>query len=43
MPLRWDLHSEAHTIGQKEFEAKYKVYGIKLDEDLCRIWRVKYK
>lgn len=43
MPLRWDLHSEAHTIGQKEFDKKYKVYGIKLDDDLCRIWKVKSK
>lgn len=42
LPLRWDLHSEAHTIGQKDFDKKYKVYGIKLDVDLCKIWKVKY-
>lgn len=43
MPLRSDLHYEAHTIGQKSFEEKYKVFGIKLDEDLCRIWKVRAK
>lgn len=41
MPLRADLHSEAHTIGQKTFEKKYKVFGIKLDKELCRIWKVR--
>lgn len=43
MPLRWDLHAEAHRIGQKSFDEKYKVFGIKLDEYLCKIWKVKYK
>ena len=43
MPLRSDLHYEAHTIGQNSFEEKYKVFGIKLDEDLCRIWKVRSK
>lgn len=43
MPLRADLHSEAHTIGQKTFDEKYKVFGIKLDEELCRIWKVRSK
>lgn len=31
-------HSEAHQIGQKTFDEKYHVYGIKADGDICRIW-----
>ena len=27
-------HTESHTIGQKEFMKKYKVYGIKYKEDV---------
>lgn len=28
-------HTEAHTMGDKEFCDKYHIYGIKLDEYLC--------
>ena len=41
LPLSRRYHTEAHTIGQKSFEDKYKVFGIKLTEELCKIWRVK--
>lgn len=41
MPLNRIYHTEAHTIGQKTFEDKYKVYGIKLTDELCGIWKVK--
>lgn len=41
MPLTRALHTECHTIGQKEFNEKYKVFGIKMDNGLCRIWKVK--
>ncbi len=41
MPLSRIYHTEAHTIGQKTFEDKYKVYGIKLTDELCGIWKVK--
>ena len=41
MPLSRIYHTEAHTIGQKTFEDKYKVYGIKLTDELCDIWHIK--
>lgn len=41
LPLTRKLHTEAHTIGQPAFDRKYHVFGIKLDDDLCRIWRLK--
>ena len=41
LPLSRAYHTEAHTIGQKSFDEKYKVYGIKLDKRLCEIWNVK--
>ena len=42
LPLSRAYHTEAHTIGQKTFDEKYKVYGIKLDKMLCEIWNVKW-
>lgn len=41
MPLSRKMHTEAHTIGQKSFEEKYHLFGVKLDESLCKIWNVK--
>lgn len=29
-------HTEAHTVGPRDFEEKYHVYGIKLDKILCK-------
>lgn len=43
MPLTRKLHSEAHTIGQRAFNEKYHVYGIPLDETLCKVYGVKYQ
>ncbi len=34
-------HDEAHSLGQKTFDDKYHVYGIRIDRELCRIWKVK--
>lgn len=41
LPLTRKMHSKAHTIGQKEFDNEYHVFGIKLDDVLCGIWKVK--
>lgn len=41
LPLTRAEHREAHTIGQDTFDAKYHVFGIKLDDSLCEIWKVK--
>lgn len=41
MPLSRIYHTEAHSIGQKSFEEKYKVHGIKLTKELCDIWKIK--
>lgn len=41
LPLHWSMHREAHDMGSKSFCDKYHVFGIKLDDDLCRIWRIK--
>jgi hypothetical protein len=41
MPLHWKLHQEAHTIGQKSFEEKYHVFGIKADDAICEAWKLK--
>lgn len=43
LPLARKLHTEAHTIGQKSFEEKYHIFGIKLSPELCKIWKVKDK
>ena len=41
LPLTRKYHTEAHTIGEKTFEDKYHIFGIRMDADLCRIWKVK--
>lgn len=41
MPLLPEYHDELHRIGQQSFEEKYKVFGVKLDEYLCKIWNLK--
>jgi hypothetical protein len=35
-------HREVDQIGQITFNEKYKVFGIPLDERLCKVWRLKY-
>lgn len=34
-------HIEAHNIGQHSFDEKYHIYGIRLDEKLCKRYRLK--
>lgn len=34
-------HDESHQIGQSEFDEKWKVYGIKADEAVCKTYRLK--
>lgn len=41
LPLHWQVHRESHDMGQKSFEEKYHVFGVKLDDYLCDIWKVK--
>jgi hypothetical protein len=43
MPLCRKHHTECHDIGQKTFNEKYKIYGTKLDAELCRVWKLKEK
>ncbi len=43
LPLTRIMHTEAHRIGNLEFCEKYHVFGIQLDKDLCKVWRVKYE
>lgn len=40
-PLCRKHHTEAHTVGQMTFNEKHHIFGIRLDKDLCRIWKVK--
>jgi hypothetical protein len=42
LPLCRKHHSEAHSIGQAEFNHRYHVFGIRLDNDLCNIWRLRF-
>ena len=41
MPLHWKLHAEVHNTGKKQFEEKYHVFGIRVDDDICRVWKLK--
>ena len=34
-------HREAHDLGQPRFDERYHVFGIKLDAELCGVWRVR--
>lgn len=43
LPLTRALHNEAHNLGKTSFCEKYHVFGIKLDDYLCEIWKVKSK
>lgn len=44
LPLCRAHHTEAHTIGQDNFNAKWHLTGgIVLDKTLCRIWKLKAK
>lgn len=41
LPLTRKMHTEAHTLGIDTFCKKYHVFGIKLDDYLCEIWKLK--
>lgn len=41
IPLSASLHKEAHTIGKKSFCEKYHVFGIKVDEEICKVYKLK--
>lgn len=44
LPLCRIHHTEVHQIGQKTFNERHHIgSGIKLDKDLCRIYRLKRK
>lgn len=43
LPLCRKHHAECHTIGQQSFNNKYHIFGIKLDSELCQIWKVRQK
>ena len=34
-------HTECHSTGQHTFNGKYKVFGIRLDSELCGVWKLK--
>lgn len=38
---RYGHHMECEHIGQHRFDEKYHVYGITLDETLCKIYKLK--
>lgn len=41
LPLSRKYHTLIHTIGRDTFLNKYHVFGIRMDEYLCRVWKVK--
>jgi Protein of unknown function (DUF968). len=41
LPLCRTHHTEIHAIGKDTFCEKYKVFGIKLDDYLCKVLKVK--
>lgn len=41
MALCQKHHAEVHTIGQKTFDKKYHIYGIRLDAYLCSCLKIK--
>ena len=41
LPLSRKMHTECHTIGQKAFNDKYHVFGVKADKEICRIYGLK--
>ncbi len=43
MSLCASCHAEAHSMGQRAFDEKYKVYGIEADEKICRARGLKFK
>lgn len=40
-PICAEHHGEVHTIGQLHFDEKYKIFGLKIDEDIAKIYKLK--
>lgn len=40
-PLCNEHHTEAHTIGQIHFDDKHKTFGIKIDTEIAKIYKLK--
>lgn len=40
-PLCNEHHTEAHTIGQIHFDDKHKTFGIKIDAEIAKIYKLK--
>ena len=41
IPLSSTLHKEIHTIGKEAFFEKYHVFGVKADEEICKVYKLK--
>lgn len=41
LPLSAELHREIHQIGRESFCEKYHVFGVKADEAICRVYKLK--
>lgn len=41
LPLCRLHHTEIHKLGKGTFFERYHVYGIKLDNGLCQVWKVR--
>lgn len=41
IPLAPALHREVHQIGKKSFCEKYHVFGVRADEEICKIYKLK--
>lgn len=41
LPLSREKHMEAHTLGRDTFCDKYHIVPVSLDEELCKIWKLK--
>lgn len=40
LPLCRECHTKAHSMGRESFLKHYHIFGIRLDDNLCRIWGV---
>jgi len=43
MPLCAIHHKEVHDIGQTSFNEKYHIFGIKINEEIARVYKLKFK
>lgn len=43
LPLCRKHHEECHTMGETAFDSRYHLEPIRLDKDLCKIYKVKNK